>query len=325
MSDFETAPRSAMERKFRRCIMHGCFSHYTRAVFKNLQKIGLSKLFFKHNAFKKWVKHIMAVPLLPADQIHPAFESLFRHVFTFNRADRVLYNRFKSYIQRQWMQKIRPENLSVYALDSATNNGAESFHSLLKSDIKVHHPNVYTFMVHINDILADKSLDLQRWRNGLQITRDRLAEIVNILNLRREAEAELELTGDVDQFLSAVSFTFDIQVQLLINVYQNNPNILDEDPDIFPQELLVEDEPDQDIEMDDNDNFAPVQEGLCRWCNQVVLEKCVFNCGHGHGCIPCSQNFIQNYNGDNIQGPICPSDNCDVAAVIVIPIQLQLR
>ena len=44
------------------------------------------------------------------------------------------------YFKKQWITHTNPEELSMFEVDVATNNGAESYHAILKTIIKTHHP-----------------------------------------------------------------------------------------------------------------------------------------------------------------------------------------
>ena len=76
MADFELASRKSAHEIYLRLKVHGCYFHYTRAIFKNLLKVGLGKSYNTHRGFKKWAKRVMAIPLLKAEMINDVFEEL---------------------------------------------------------------------------------------------------------------------------------------------------------------------------------------------------------------------------------------------------------
>ena len=135
-------------------IIRGCFFHYGQCVFRNMRKHGLTLKFRRSRLFRKWMKKLMVVPLLPRDFIRPAFEQLLATRFPgFSNTDRGNFNRFCRYMTRQWLP-MDPDILSVAFQDDTTNNALESHHSYLKREIKVHRPGSWTFVGKLNDIIG---------------------------------------------------------------------------------------------------------------------------------------------------------------------------
>lgn len=66
-----------------------------------------------------------------------------------------------------------PQELSVYKLNIANNNGAECYDSKLKARIKISHPRICTFISYINKIILDLDNDIGRLRVGREISRAR--------------------------------------------------------------------------------------------------------------------------------------------------------
>ena len=326
MADFEVGSRNAAEHVFADCNLRvrGCYAHSSSAKYKNLQKIGLSKRYNQNIAFKKWCRMIMAAPLLPANQIHDVLNELLEKEFNFGNDD-VLVNRFKRYVQRQWMERTSPETLSVYGQDSATNNGCESFHCRLKADIKVHCPNPWTFIVHLNEIMKFRAVEYRRLVRFSpdEIIRNRKPEHVRNIKLRRDSEAKLE-SGEITnlQFLAIVSHTSDGQIQRLQDAFRQNRNVLENDPDIL--EELYEEEVVEEPQIFEENDIPRALHGLCRWCQNPVQadQRCIFSCGDGLGCLPCSENFYRQGLISN-EGPICPS--CNQRILNVYPVRLQLE
>ena len=143
VSDFEKAPRNAFMYLFPEMKMIGCWFHFTQAIWKKTQILGLGKLYKTEEIYADWLRKLMALPLLPQSEITSTFSVLEAQVFELCGTDKELVNKFKKYIKRIWI--LGEKDLSVYSSQIATNNGCESFHKSLKSSIKVHHPNVWKF------------------------------------------------------------------------------------------------------------------------------------------------------------------------------------
>jgi hypothetical protein len=308
MADFERASRNAAHELWDDLLVHGCFFHYSRAVFKNLQKLGLSKRFCRHLEFKRWMKLIMALPLLPSHMIHAEFEDLLSRDFDFDVADAANLRKFKIYLRRTWIDQMSPDVLSVHGMDSATNNGSESFHSWLKQEIKVHKPNAWNFVTHLNEILEDKSMDFRRLvQHGADsFVRDRRLQVQNNIERRRTAEQRLaqELITP-RQFLNLVSYTFAGQIQQMVQALRNNPNVLNDDPEAVDVNALVDPIaiPDQHI-LDVDEPNVPLQQNQMEPCLLCLIPRTVayafVPCGHQHCCQECCDRLLEAAN------PRCP-------------------
>ena len=138
----------------------------SRAVFKNLLKIGLGRHYNRYREFKVWSKRVMAIPLLPAELIPEVFENLLSQNIPFASVeDRAKFRKFQRYLRQQWIDLTPPDVFSVFGCINATNNGCESYHAELKRRIKVHNPNVWNFILHLNNILEDRANEYQRMLN----------------------------------------------------------------------------------------------------------------------------------------------------------------
>jgi hypothetical protein len=290
MADFEPASRNAAHEIWENLIVHGCFFHFTRALYKYVQSVGLSRCFMREVAFKSWIKKIMSVPLLPANEIEPAFVRLLQQHFTFeDEAENLNIAKFKRYVTRFWQRQTSAEVLSVYGMTNATNNGAESFHSWLKTEIKVHHPNCWNFVYHLNDILEDKALDFRRMgiHGPDDFVRERRKKIQRNLDHRRQAEQRLAQNEiSPDQFLSLVSHTFDGQIARMQQAFRANPNLLVDDPEV----------PDVGLDVAADVVAVPVVNALaaCTICLEArERDVAMLPCGHTNSCSSCIARIIE--------------------------------
>jgi hypothetical protein len=303
MSDFEIASRNAANNVFEHLNAKGCFFHFTKCVFKHLQKLGLSNKFLRDPAFKSWAKCVMGLPLLPANLILSEFETLEAQQFQFAAADQRILAKFKTYVRRYWISQVNEDVLSVHGVENATNNGAESFHSWIKSEIKVHNPNCWNFIFHLNDILEDKALDFRRMtvHGTNEVVRNRRLNVQQNLDRRRQLEQQLaanEITPQ--QFLRSASHSFDGQVAQLQQALRQNPNILDDDPEVVDINDL-EDDLIPDIVHAPAADAAPGNAGNagnalpeCVVCyNPRDREFVLIPCGHTHTCSECIETLTQ--------------------------------
>jgi len=124
------------------------------------------------------------------------------------RPDKTAPDQLIRYVNRQWSNKrsVGPERLSVRENQSRTNNILESYHASPRRTIKVSHPNLYSFLSHLQQLTADLLNDVARLRSGLNIRWPKKKS--NMLNDKRIKLCLSRIdSGDYSrlQFLRAVS------------------------------------------------------------------------------------------------------------------------
>jgi len=138
MADFEEAPVLAFRQLYGDVSVSGCWFHFSQAVIKRVQKLGLKDAYQSRDDIKDVVRCILGLPLLPASDIADALQdirAMIRNDMYMSHAMRQLI----AYIQRQWLDKrtVGPERISVRDASSRTNNVLEGYHSALRRRIQV--------------------------------------------------------------------------------------------------------------------------------------------------------------------------------------------
>lgn len=87
------------------------------------------------------LREIMALPLLPANEIERAFNEL---VTSLSAPTRRIMGPLLRYYRRQWLRKVTPQIFSVHNYRRRTNNNIESYHRTLKDRFGLH-SNIWTF------------------------------------------------------------------------------------------------------------------------------------------------------------------------------------
>ncbi len=302
IGDFEQASYNAIGRWFPNARRSGCQFHFSRGLWKKVQKLGLEGTFKANDHFRYQVKCLMSLPFLPAAFIRPmaahTFSSI-RGMEGFANETKVQVRKFTSYVSRFWLTTVTPERMSVYDLRHSTNNHCEALHSRLKSRIRSHHPSIWTFVGHLNNLTRDTELELLRLDGGLQITRPRKLKSVKCQQRREECKAKLADGSYTPlQYLRAIAHTMDSSISLL---QSNSDDRLDLGLDDESLEREVDDDttggsgatrgPDApQAEADDS-----TQEGsrpTCAVCLGVRASTVLYlNCKHALVCKRCD-NFI---------------------------------
>ena len=147
----------------------------------------------------------MAIPFSPASLIKPTFN--FLQIPELENSEMLKLGKLNSYCKKHWLNKL-PEELSIYDINISTNNGAESYHSKLKSIVRTGHPRIWTFISILNDIIQDIDYDIGRLRMEREISRPRKKKDVKNSELRSIYKQRLS-DGDYTpwQYLKAISHT----------------------------------------------------------------------------------------------------------------------
>ena len=183
MSDWEPAARNAMKKALPNSELYGCWFHFTQRIWAKTQNVGLAQEFRNNQDIECYIKQLMAIPYLPSSLINPTYTCLQMPSLDTSDPNMIKLQKLKKYFKKRWLSQIEPGELSVYNLNIATNNAAESYHSKIKSIIRTCHPRIWTFIATLNDIIQDTDNDIGRLQRGLEISRPRKREIYRILNV----------------------------------------------------------------------------------------------------------------------------------------------
>ena len=115
---------------------------------------------------------LLSLPLLPAGDIEPAFREI-KTLITDQSSSTEATNQLFRYVECQWLNKasIGASRLSVRDNPARTNNSLQSFHAALRRRIQVSHPNLFTFLGHLQRTATDSQADINRLNRGMTIRR----------------------------------------------------------------------------------------------------------------------------------------------------------
>ena len=172
MADFEEASVSGFQHVFGPLNVSGCWFHFAQAIVKRVNKLGLKAEYPRNADVKDTVHCLLGLPLLPANEIVSAVDDVKNAL----NASSLFADKLKlliEYVLSQWIRKqsIGPERLTVRDNVSRTNNVLESYHSALRRRIQVSHPNLFTFLGHLQHVTTDAMNDVTRMISGLNVRR----------------------------------------------------------------------------------------------------------------------------------------------------------
>lgn len=111
----------AVRHVFPGVAMKGCIFHWSQAVWRKVQDLGLVTTYRERDSVYRYIRHLMALPFLPSNQITDTFAS-YRV-----RANSEPLRQLVSYFDNQWMNHATFDVPSwcVYGLTIRTNNDVE--------------------------------------------------------------------------------------------------------------------------------------------------------------------------------------------------------
>ncbi|KAL8606286.1 hypothetical protein ACOMHN_024182 [Nucella lapillus] len=166
MTDFERPLMNACHEVTGRPV-HGCWFHYSQALFRRIHKLGLLHPFRRVTSFKRLIHKYMALPLLPSTRIEEGLDELKNEAPQIPPENQRKLELFRRYVRSFWIQKVTPSRMTVFGLSRRSNNSIENFHTMLKRKIGVAHPNFYVFIDHLNKVIESKLTDLKSLDSGM--------------------------------------------------------------------------------------------------------------------------------------------------------------
>ncbi|CAF1388832.1 unnamed protein product [Rotaria magnacalcarata] len=161
MSDFEAGLLSVVALEFVTTTSLSCYFHFTQAIYRAIQRVGLSTAYNNDDDIKKYCRQLMALPLIPEAIIEDTYDEL---IATIPSTLKETLKDLLQYFQEQWLNKVSISQWCVHGLNIRTNNNAEgdlflllnsefylvilhlAFHSRFNRRVQINHPNIWSFI-----------------------------------------------------------------------------------------------------------------------------------------------------------------------------------
>lgn len=214
MTDYEQAIRSAVRQTWPAADLRGCLFHFAQALYRKAKDLHLTT-----TPEMETVQMAMNLPYLPEPFIKHGMDYITSLLSTKNG------QLFSEYLVRQWLNK----SISVYGLKTRTNNFAESFNRDIMREIPEKHPKIWTFCLHLRNIVQSKWFDM-----AADLISPPLPSRKNVAkeHLVDVAQLEFEETQNVGSFLKKMH-------QVTSHVYtvtKDNENLARQVEKEFPED-----------------------------------------------------------------------------------------
>ena len=168
--DFELATISAFETEFQNGIVMRCYFHYNQALWRNIQRFGLSQPYRNNRRVKKCLRKVMALGFLPLMLVRINYNQLRNSRRTLRLVRRYPnLEEFFTYFENNYLHgnfPLRLWNVFNRPMEFRTNNMVESYHRRWNAAIGVHHPSLWVFVRILKDQHAVHEAAVEGMRQG---------------------------------------------------------------------------------------------------------------------------------------------------------------
>ena len=125
MFDFISGAWKAARTIYPDTVTRGCAFHFSQAVWRKVQELGLATTYTQRGAEYRYVRSLLALPFLPPTDIDQLNQ----------RANSPELQQLNRYIRSTWLDNATwcPRTWSVHQQRVRTNNDVEGWHTRLKS------------------------------------------------------------------------------------------------------------------------------------------------------------------------------------------------
>ncbi|CAF4091623.1 unnamed protein product [Rotaria sordida] len=146
MSDFEGSLVEVLKSEFPNSQHCGCYFHHNQAIYRNIQKLGLSSTYVDDEQIRIICRKLMALASLPLSLDIKAFDNLYDSVLESSSTTFKLLEPLFTYFENQWIKAVEIKRWNAYGIQMRTNNNCEGYHNRLNSRICKYHPNIWIFI-----------------------------------------------------------------------------------------------------------------------------------------------------------------------------------
>lgn len=162
--DFESAMRAALKIVVPNLQVYGCWFHFVQALRRKLASMNeLNDLVRTNKDAKSIFRKFQCLALLPVDTIFRAYVWLLREALNVHKLPE--FSPFIDYFKNQWLNRVKPENFSVFMKPTRTTGAAEASNGKANKIFRTH-GNFFNFVETLQNEEAVKSDQFDRDVSG---------------------------------------------------------------------------------------------------------------------------------------------------------------
>ena len=163
-SDFESGLLPAVREEFPTSIHRGCYFHFTQAIYRQVQQLGLQQANNEDEDLRIQIRELMSLGFVPIVYVREVFDILRRRSLP-QLAELLLY------FERQWLLQTPATMWNVYGVSRRTNNDLEGWHRRFNGTVSKHHPNIFALIEAIMREQDATEVTVNQIRGGQRVNR----------------------------------------------------------------------------------------------------------------------------------------------------------
>jgi hypothetical protein len=227
--DFEKSVINALNISFSNPEIHGCFFHYTQAIWRKVQDLKLVSDFKGVPQVRRTVRRVAALPFLPTDKIIQVFDLIKEQA---PQDDSI--KRFINYSRNTWVKEGSLFNKDIWNhhgnFSSRTTNHLEGWHNKLNKSFGRAKPTIFAFISVIKNLQKCYEVVVKQMQKGKKCVRQnnkyvKLNDSLKALTLEYFSGAidELKFIDDAGYLLHLQSHKYSSE-----DIYDGETEIEDE-------------------------------------------------------------------------------------------------
>jgi len=168
----------------------GCIFYYGSCILGSIKKHGLIRKYWRSPSFNNWVKRLIVLCFLPANDIKTTWKVHLKKFSLFSAADRLQVENFKTYFEDQWIHNTEADFLSIFETEVNVTNENERFKKKMSKKNNTT-TTLWNVLQRMNELLDLAALDMKCLKDKKTIVQKEPRMNEDDLKHRKYAEAQL--------------------------------------------------------------------------------------------------------------------------------------
>ena len=204
LGDFELAIKQSVDLTFPLAEFKGCYFHFTQALMRKFQTIGLQVAYRSDEEAKQFLRKTAALAFVPTKFVRLAWQGI--KASAPSHLPRI--EEFIEYFESTWLVGSFPLSMwNIHDNDEyRTNNHVEGWHKRLKSLVGKAHPNIYEFVEVIKKEQTATEILIAQLGAGATVPKRSSKTIVTDKKIKELRDRFDQNDISVEEYLHGVSY-----------------------------------------------------------------------------------------------------------------------